>query len=243
VTFCDQDDVWLPQKIERHSIALESRPWVDIVESKAIRTDDFLRRQNYSWGAWPERIARPSKPPLSALAGHSLTVRKDLIRDFPWETRPVAPSTQKRLSHDVWISILGYLFGSKYFLRDRLILYRRHGGAVTYNSNQDIVENLRLAWKLSEAIFGDMSIVWVDMARWCDESAELTAPSRRNSLQEAAERCRRVAWWYRKRASLFRIEQDRITRMKEVIHLVRTGAYPHGFGARAFIKDVTRTII
>jgi glycosyltransferase involved in cell wall biosynthesis len=244
IAFCDQDDVWLPHKLEKHSLAIALAPSVDLVASRAIRVDEVLSPvRSYSTSGRSDHIAQPRKPPLRTIAGHCLTFRKALLIEFPWKSRPLVPFADHRVSHDQWISVLGYLFGSRYISSEQLIMWRRHKEAATYDEWHSMVEWLRNNWRVSESQYKQQGLLWKEVGRWCEESTTVVAPARRDALSVARGVCQEVTRWYAERSSLFGLEQDRLARSGGLLRLVRAGAYRRGFGVAAFAKDVVRVIV
>jgi glycosyltransferase involved in cell wall biosynthesis len=248
IAFSDQDDVWLPRKLERHAIALSSEFRPEIVASQPVITDTNLKPiHNYTHIVLSERIALPQKAPLNVLTGHSITFHRNVLSDFPWRTRPFYRGTQKRIAHDQWISIVGYLFSVRYILNEKLILWRRHSNAATNWQEQADMQNIRgwfkNNWRTSQLQYKHCSFIWQDIARWCEESTELVTAERRVALGTASKVCRQVAQWYETRSIIFTPSVNRFKRTRETLRLLQGSAYSNGFGALAFAKDVVRCIL
>lgn len=115
---CDQDDIWLPNKIEKllacigsHAIAFCNSAFIDsdgnplgqsIFDTKNLT--DFNSPIMYTVGA--------SAP------GHAMLITKQVALDaMPFPTL---------VSHDNWLGFVATFYNSLKFLNEPLVLYRRH---------------------------------------------------------------------------------------------------------------------
>ena len=127
----DQDDVWLPKKVER---LMQTLLTYDLVVSDAYVTDVSLH---------------PTGPTLFQLLGS----REGLLRNwaacaFYGSTmafkRHIVEKAQpfpmaKHIAHDWWIGMVAEMEGKVCFLPEPLILYRRHEATVTQLNNGSLL--------------------------------------------------------------------------------------------------------
>lgn len=130
--FCDQDDVWLPHKIEHSLQAIEKleadtadKPCVIFGDAQTVDQNlreiapSFQRQSGYHTDALdPAHILMENK-----LIGCTIMFNRSLqqlLTDFPAEIR----------MHDWWIALIGSFFGKIAYLDEPLLLYRQHGGNV-----------------------------------------------------------------------------------------------------------------
>lgn len=139
--FCDQDDIWLPTKIE-HAIAqlnkVENCPAMLFTATQM--TDDKLKPIKI----WP----KPSKEPsfYNALVqniavGTTITMNKE-ARDLLCEKKP---DTSHIIMHDWWAYLCISAFGTVYFDPKPSILYRQHDSNVV-GGNLSLLDTLRRKW-------------------------------------------------------------------------------------------------
>lgn len=129
VALCDQDDVWLPEKLatsvariagDDSLLALHTARVVD----EALRPTGWLRQ-----GIARNAVAEP----LSLLAfddagwGMSMTFRRAIAELDPAARRPVSPVTGTAIGHDTWMYVLAGALGRVSQIDAPLILYRQHG--------------------------------------------------------------------------------------------------------------------
>ena len=132
IALSDQDDVWLPQKLERIEAQFDSHPDVGLVFSDAVLTDDELRPIGLR--LWTETF-RPADRRKFA-SGHALDVllQYNVVTGatiaFRSALRPaIMPIPQlTEFIHDGWIGLVAALCSHIRFIREPLIKYRQHSG-------------------------------------------------------------------------------------------------------------------
>lgn len=125
VFFCDQDDVWLPRKVESSLAALQT---ADCVASDAIVVDEQLHVTNSSYFAvrriWGfSALAILLRPPI---VGATMACRRDFLQ-------PLLPFPA-RVPHDFWVTFNAALKRKLVVLPEPTILYRRHSSAVSLSA-------------------------------------------------------------------------------------------------------------
>ncbi|MDR1927034.1 MAG: glycosyltransferase [Oscillospiraceae bacterium] len=138
LVLCDQDDVWLPDKLKRLRECFADETVLLVVHDARV-ADEALRVQAHSFFA-----AHGSKPGLlqnlcrNSFIGCCMALRAELI--------PVALPFPKNLPmHDQWLGLLAQRHGQVLWLDEPLILYRRHEGALT---GQKTGLAQKLLWRL-----------------------------------------------------------------------------------------------
>jgi len=122
IFLADQDDIWEPNKVERMLEALET---CDLVLSDATMIDEEGNRIFDSF----YRFNR-SRPGLlknfhkNSYLGCCMAFRRPLLDH-------ALPFPAHINMHDWWIGMLAELSFRRCFIEDKLVLYRRHGDAVT----------------------------------------------------------------------------------------------------------------
>ena len=123
--FADQDDVWLPNKIEKSIQCLnENDAWC--VCTDLCVTDERLYTIAPNMMSW---IGRD----LSRIHPHQLmidNVAAGCTMLFTKELRDIAIQLQhvdKILMHDQWVAVIAAMYGKLAVLKESTILYRQHG--------------------------------------------------------------------------------------------------------------------
>lgn len=127
----DQDDVWLDKKVEKVMKAF-ANPNVSAVLHNAEIVDENLRKTGQTTFEW-----RDSRPGFlknflkNSYIGACMAFRSQL-REY------IFPIPDKIFMHDYWIGMRAEEAGKVVFIREPLLLYRRHSSNVTALEHEDI---------------------------------------------------------------------------------------------------------
>jgi glycosyltransferase involved in cell wall biosynthesis len=128
IAFCDQDDVWLPAKLETACRRIETDGSL-LAMHTLTKTDTDLNPV----GLWTQGIAgdvvcsQLELLPYKNGWGNSMLFRRELLELVRPEQRPRQPEQPERpLSHDSWIYVLADGLGRVSHIADPLLLYRLH---------------------------------------------------------------------------------------------------------------------
>ena len=143
IFLADQDDVWLPSKVDVMAAALQ-RAGLAVSNCKVVDTE--LRELHPSYfklrGSRPGMLANLLR---NSYLGCCMALRRELLQDalpFPADT-PM---------HDWWLGLVAERLGSVCFIDEPLLLYRRHAGNLTPSAERSRASPLkRLQWRLSLA--------------------------------------------------------------------------------------------
>jgi glycosyltransferase involved in cell wall biosynthesis len=128
VLLSDQDDLWLPNKVEAVLDAFAHDPDLVLVASDAILIDEdgekigdsfYAKRGKFRAGLWSNLL-------IGKFHGCTMAFRSTLLRS-------ALPFPAGRLvHHDTWIGCMNALIGGKTrYIADPLVAYRRHSTNVT----------------------------------------------------------------------------------------------------------------
>jgi glycosyltransferase involved in cell wall biosynthesis len=120
----DQDDVWLPGKVERMVAELDQH---DLVVSDVSVVDGDLRVLDPSHFA-KHRVRRGFVRNLAATRyiGAAMAMRRELVQlALPF------PDRVRWCAHDYWLTLVGEAYGRVALVDDPLMLYRRHEGVTS----------------------------------------------------------------------------------------------------------------
>ncbi len=125
----DQDDVWLPNKIET-SMACLNKEGADFVFGDLQVVDQELHMQYPSFGAFMQ-LDRKIKTCLhkktlnylyNCVTGCTILAKSTLLKKM----LPI-PNTSKYVAHDHWMGLMASLYGKMAYVPETYILYRQHG--------------------------------------------------------------------------------------------------------------------
>lgn len=127
IFLCDQDDVWLPDKVKETVSFLQKYDCVVsdckvTDENLHVITESFFKQRRSGKGFWKNMYE-------NSYLGCCMAFRRtvlDIVLPFPHQIA----------MHDIWIGLNVELHGSSFFLKKPLILYRRHGDNASPSSEK-----------------------------------------------------------------------------------------------------------
>jgi glycosyltransferase involved in cell wall biosynthesis len=253
ISFCDQDDVWLPRKFQCVIQAIErygSDELVLIGHTSLMANGDLVlngqRLPNYKKDKY---IKCASQFGFFCIVGFSMVFRASLIKNFDANLRPTIYRQQEWTppGHDQWIGMLANAVGDTAYISEPLAIWRRHATSLTSPPKPTtLIKEARIA---SSALIPDPYQLFGNM---CTESAAafrriangtLSQKDRRN-LDAAALGFDRLAFNFFNRAALYGSNTFK-GKFSVLIRLVKSNAYlgPRysSLGFRSFIKDLAFT--
>ena len=247
VAFCDQDDIWLPEKLERCVDAMEKADalicghdaW--LIDATGKRTGRFVQRDR---GGVLEPL---TLAPWGVFFGFSTMIRRDLLDDLPAAARgPDNIDPRHLLAHDRWVYFLATTLGRTVYLKAPLVLYRQHGGN-TFGAGKAGGVLGRFA-KLVLTSPRDLAF-HLDL---CRKRHDLLATASRGTGPRAAAVSAGASHWarlasiYERRLALA-LAPSVLGRAQVLAGLIARGAYAApsrgGLSARALVKDALATVV
>ncbi|HEY1605293.1 MAG TPA: glycosyltransferase [Allosphingosinicella sp.] len=246
IAFCDQDDVWLPQKLARCARGIERGPsdLKLVAHNATIVFEGESRRYLKTFWRGADYRPRLGLPPHWSCAGFTQVFRRDLLTILPDPAARALRQEGVRDGHDYWIPTLAAATGSILLLGAPLALYRRHGNNVTPAVEQEPRSRSRKIWRALRAngqAYSDEADVASRIAALLDEASAVADKESRALLADAATRLRSFSGANLKRSLIYadRYRHRRIGMLKD---LLLEGAYRRSpapsFGPRAFLKDL-----
>ena len=146
IAFCDDDDLWAPDKLARQLDAVE-RARLDWVYTGDVNVDDGLHVLSGGPPPDPQEVmARlPRYNPISS-GGSNVVVRSRLLKTIGG----FDPALRRTEDWDLWIRIAR--FGPPAWVRAPLVAYRFHAGNITVDPTDMIREARQLAAKHSNPV-------------------------------------------------------------------------------------------
>lgn len=128
--FCDQDDVWLPSKIEVSIAPLRTKSAPHLVFTDLCVVDEKLERINDSFMGF-SRLDPKSGTSIKKLLMQNTIVGCTIAANIELLKRSglhVLPRPANIIMHDWWLALVASAFGSITYIKEPSILYRQHGG-------------------------------------------------------------------------------------------------------------------
>jgi glycosyltransferase involved in cell wall biosynthesis len=240
IAFCDQDDVWSPNKLERCAKLIASGPEdLQLVVHDAWRADEELRPMSALYG-----YSGTSCTPALALSpewyafGLTQIFKAELLHAVPCSKRVSVPWHPHKDAHDVWVALLANILGSICRTDDKLLLYRRHDSAVTQTPSQSAEGWFEL--------LRNNGAEYAQRSSYLRQVAELLS-SLANGRGEVSAKLSLAADRFRIQANLLDLRANTYTapsvfkRLAALTRLIETGGYWRGpgwpFGVKRLLKD------
>lgn len=165
ILFCDQDDIWLPNKIEllyRNIQMLEAKnkeyPCLVWTDMKVV--DSNLNVISNSFSSYtrlkPTEISVDRVLVYGKAAGCSIMINNNLLKIVR-----KAKEIDKIIMHDRWIMLIAVMIGKVRYINIPTVLYRQHGnnsvGAVK-KTNKDIYNSIKRLFKLKQLKITQLSL-------------------------------------------------------------------------------------
>jgi glycosyltransferase involved in cell wall biosynthesis len=153
IAFCDQDDIWLPDKLWQNQLMLQaaeiSRPGPALSFSDLMLMDES--GTVYESSFWNVLQVIPEKERLSSLLfGNFLTGCTLLLNPEMRQLFEDMPVTDAIMMHDAWLGLIAFSFGHYAFSPQALVQYRQHGRNVTADTNQRIAPWTRVQQNIGQ---------------------------------------------------------------------------------------------
>ena len=139
----DQDDVWMPDKVDKITEIFLAKPEVSMVTTDAQIIDEsgtivsssfFSRRGQFKPGVVHNIIK-------NKYLGCTLAFRRGMLDHF----LPIPADTPM---HDIWFGLLNGIYGQTHYIDQPLISYRRHSGNVSPSIGAPVLRKMVWRWRL-----------------------------------------------------------------------------------------------
>lgn len=233
IVLSDQDDVWLPEKLEKISRKFESNSNVGMVFSDAERVDESL--QILSERLWDvvgfsvneRRIAAQGRI-LEVLLRHFTVTGATMA--FHSNLRSLVLPIPNGWMHDGWIALLSSCCTEVDFINEPLIFYRQH----EFNQIGARRKGLRERW--NEAISLQRKIYYgEEIQRYRDAYSRLSYILQRSDRGGILELMERKLQFLVKRSQM---PSNRLLRIPHIAwQLFRGNYYKFSYGWQVAVKD------
>lgn len=138
--FCDQDDIWLPNKVSRAIKAYENKGSKPFLYYSALamtdKTGQILKKINTH--NYPENLLSSLNETLAT--GASIMFNDKLAQLY--RTKDSEINRKMLIMHDSYLYIIAVLFGELYFDDEVTILYRQHQKNVVGASGKNLIKKI-----------------------------------------------------------------------------------------------------
>ncbi len=128
IFFCDQDDVWRPNKMERIAARFERQGTLLVYHNARLVDPEERELSTLYEGAQQSAIlAEQPIPPWHFSLGFTQAFRRELLEFQDLWPGSRDHMTGEPMAHDQWFFMLAACFGGLEFLDEELVLHRQHG--------------------------------------------------------------------------------------------------------------------
>lgn len=250
IAFCDQDDVWMPHKLERCVGEFDSQG-VYLVAHSMLEVDSDLRTIRQSPGIRKAcTISKGSETPgLRWSLGCAEVMRREVIHELLacWPAhheQHAARFNLKLLGHDQIAYFLANGMGDIRFIAEPLIRYRVHGSNVT-NLLPTFGQRLRFSAGVGREAYEKDARLWQMHGRLIRRIADASRnPGASDVFRRESSKFMLAARASKIRATIYR-ERSRLGRLMLMVKAGRRGLYsPFRFsGMKSLTKDLTVTLL
>ena len=250
IAFCDQDDVWLPNKLADASGAIERTPGCCMILQNAWLCDDALVSRNRKF---PDKL-RPgiygagSQYGFWVWLGFLQTIHGSFFKMWDHKELPRNYySKHPEVSHDKWTCMIANAIGGIVVLDEPAALYRRHEQAFTGNyDRKSFGKRVAEARSVGADQYGFLSNVAGDCARYMDRLAmNSDNPEWASALRENSQEFLKLQKGQRLRSQLYSGRRI-VDRLGHFFGILQSGGYfgaPFvAMGARSAAKDALRVL-
>jgi glycosyltransferase involved in cell wall biosynthesis len=153
--FCDQDDVWLPEKV-----AIMLKPFEEDESTSLVYSDGHIVGPDLKPVGYTLFNRNPKKRLVEGDArdvgvrlkrGQSPGIKASSMAFASW-VRDLAGPLPEGVAHDSWIAFFGYALGSVIAIDKPLHLYRRHDRTSGKSSTNTLIPGLKTVEKTDQSV-------------------------------------------------------------------------------------------
>jgi glycosyltransferase involved in cell wall biosynthesis len=229
IAFCDQDDVWHPEKLARCVNALRAEDAL-LCAHTAVLIDDaskpigFFSNSIKTSGVWLPLTL----PPWGVFAGFTQVIDRSILELIDVESRGLDHISKKGLLvHDRWAYFLASTFGKTVVLAEPFANYRQHDANLFGNKPAPLSKVLKGKLAVSHHDLLDHREIASHRAQILASAAEKYSESERELAYQAELASRRwtaIANIYNLRAALYEGEPF-LSRLWIFVNLLKINAY------------------
>ncbi|HEU5020167.1 MAG TPA: glycosyltransferase [Pseudolabrys sp.] len=240
IAFCDQDDVWLPNKLAlMHNSFYETD--ILLAYHNAVLIDAENRRRGHIFFRRGVQVFNSlSINPWRIIPGNVQVIRRSLLRLNPLHVESVDPyCPEEPMPHDHWFPFWASVFGKIAYIPDSLTQYRLHHANTSGwppHLAAYVVDQIQhaAAYVRGNSIGANNRVQLLHRAQCSGLSVDM------NKIKAAISFYKFVAAQNEKRLEIYTSRRS-ARRLKSLIRLLRAGAYtkikPDSLGPDALLLD------
>ena len=244
VAFCDQDDVWMENKLEMCSDAFLDEEVMLVLHSGKVVDSELADSKIKFPDIKRFKIAQPLQvETYHAAPGFAMIFRSDLLRNCDLQRRPHDHlSADLTIGHDHLAYLIGSTLGKVVFIHTCLNLHRRHchntTGSFNHSRKQFVTDALSTGSE-SYLYLADRTTEYADYLRGM---SKLETGKTSSCYNRGADHYYSLAKLYQRRARMHRRTNRAVDRLQVFVSMLIGGDYRKrasgGLGTRSLLKDI-----
>jgi glycosyltransferase involved in cell wall biosynthesis len=243
IAFCDQDDIWMENKLAKVARIIDKNKDVGVVVHELTAVDEDLHP--FSTYAMRIRFSRKvgvTKGYYRVYLGLAIVFNRSLMNIVDWQKRPIHPAIGTKWTHDGWLSVLSYAVTQRYLTTEPLGLYRRHGGNVSHFDNPGLASKLARVSTTASEIYLLESEITSRLSDWFGDYAQNMNATDAAPILQASAAFRQVSNIYLLRKNMY--DATRFgQRLALASRLFMTRGYLGHFRPNDYVKDFIRAFV
>ena len=246
ISFCDQDDFWLPEKLSKCARHFAENPGTVLIVHSAHLWDG-RERSDKAFPLFPVTgiFAPGSLDPYTLIPGFAQVFRRDLlnIADNACRLRACYDLSEgSKITHDSWIFFLATNAGDVALSNEPLSLYRQHEqNAVGVPKRRALSDQIRLT--ATTNMYQQYAEFYEESATVLLKAAENKPEPLHSKLLESAARLRKRACFVRLRSLIHSEDTSMWRRVRYFTEIFVHGGYSPSkakitLGPRSALKDL-----
>ena len=243
VAFCDQDDVWISEKLAVVSTEISDNILMVVHSAKVV--DDRLTPLGYCMPSFNEVAVGGIlvNHPMKIYPGFACVFNINLVKQFSWIDRPQSYlGPRGKVSHDWWIYWLANVFGDIKYIPNVLVLYRRHDSVVSKPFAITRREKLLKVFQVGSNDYREAGYISENYSKYLQSICSEMTSEKSFICSRGAEIYMHIAFVNNLRAEIYE-NGSLVYRLLVIIKLIKNNIYffeisPYRLGAKSMVKDV-----
>ncbi len=236
LAFCDQDDIWLENKLSTCVPPFQD-PDVQLICHSA-QTVSGEGQLGYFFPHFKKTRKLPlgACDPLENRPGFAMIFRKDMLSVLSPEGRP-----ERLIPHDHWVWFLASFTGKVVKMAEVVCHYRQHESNVFGASEVTVGRKLRVATETPRYL--DVANAELECSRFLTQSLEQLAPEKRQAAKTSAEQLALRGKLHQLRFRMYGGQVGIVGRARTYMRILLIGGYfpdlsKTRLGPKAALKDL-----
>lgn len=244
ISFCDQDDIWHPEKLQVIADSFTSNNILLVFHNAELADESGRRVGRFVYNSnLPSRVfGRLEMSPWNSSLGFTQTFRRELLQLSTLRVMTEDPFIQsENLAHDQWMPLLAGAFGKIIYLDKVLVDHRQHQNNLFGITASDKPTISNFAEKVLRNIdYGRLSRVSLKISQMFKSAKLHLPPEIASKADDAQYRYSELAQCYNNRNNIY-ASQSFLARAREWKKMNKSGAYSNHHSVRfvqkAFARD------